>query len=174
MGAAVALVKGRTPTEALEILGADCEVGIAAAVEVREWANQQDYWNYGTALEAGTLGDWTIVVELNGFRATNRELLSLLSEGGEAVVIYRNVNALSSFQYARGGQIVREFDPLGDASHDAAFRLPEEEGISFPGDNGELHPMKGAFSLAERLTGIRLSAADLENADQRIAVGLRP
>lgn len=70
--------------------------------------------------------------------------------------------------------IVRDFDPLCDDSGEATFRLPEEDGITFPGENGELHPMKGAFLLAERLTGIRLRAADIVNADGRIAVGIRP
>ena len=83
-GAAVALVRGKSPLEALEILGADKEVGPAPADEVREWAAAQDYREYGTALEAELLGDWTLVVELNGFRATDIALLRRLSKGGEA------------------------------------------------------------------------------------------
>lgn len=42
-------------------------------------------------------------MELNGYQATLPELLTALSEGGEAVVIYRNVNAVSSFQHAKDG-----------------------------------------------------------------------
>lgn len=174
LGAAVALVRGKNPHEALAILGADGEVGPACANEVREWAYAQDYREYGTALEAELRGDWTLVVELNGFRATDSDLLQRLSEAGEAVVIYRNVNARMRFMYARGGKIVRDFDPLLDHSNVAIHRLPEEEGISFPGENGELHSMPGAFLLAERITGIQLRAEDIENADGRIAIGIRP
>ncbi len=84
LGLAVAPVKGRIPTEALEILGADCAVGIAAAVDVQAWANLQDYWNHGTAVEAGRLGDWTVVVDFNGLRGADRELLSRLSDRGRS------------------------------------------------------------------------------------------
>lgn len=174
-GATVALVRGRTPTEALDILGPDREVGPAPAGLVREWAADQQFQRViVTALEAGELGLWTLVVELNGFRATDKELLRHLSAQGEAVVIYENVNALSRFLYARSGEIVRDFDPLLDDSEHATFRLPEEEGINFPGDHGQLRPMQGAFHLTERLTGVRLTLSDLKDPAHRIAVGIRP
>jgi len=173
-GAAVALVRGKSPLEALEILGADKEVGPAPADEVREWAAAQDYREYGTALEAELLGDWTLVVELNGFRATDIALLRRLSKGGEALVVYNNVNALMLFRYARDGRILRDFDPLLDPSDEATDRLLEEQGITFPGDNDELHPLPGVYLLAERLTGIPLRAANLTDASGRIAVGIRP
>jgi hypothetical protein len=173
-GAAVALVRGKSPLETLAILGADREIGPAPAEEVREWAAAQDYQEYGTALEAELLGEWTLSVELNGFRATDSALVQQLSKGGEAVVIYNNVNALMRFMYARDGKIVRDFDPLLDPSDEATDRLPEERGITFPGENGELHPMPGAYLLAERLTGIPLGEATLTDASTRIAVGIRP
>lgn len=174
LGAAVALIRGKSPLETLSILGADSEVGPASADDVREWAAAQPYQEYRTALEAEQRGEWTLVVELNGYRATDSDLLRRLSTGGEAVVIFRNVNALMKFMFARGRRIVRDFDPLLDNSDEAIYRLPEEEGITFPGENGELHPMPGAFLLAERITGIRLCAADISDADGRIAVGIRP
>jgi hypothetical protein len=112
LGAAVALVKGCSPERALEVLGAGRATPVASARTVREWADQQDYQNYGTAVEAGEISGWTLVVELNGYQATVPELLEQLSQDGEAVVIFQNVNALSSFQYAKNGTIVRAFDPL--------------------------------------------------------------
>ena len=54
------------------------------------------------------------------------------------------------FRYARDGRILRDLDPLLDPSDEATDRLPEEQGITFPGDNDELHPMPGAYLLAER------------------------
>lgn len=80
---------------------------MAAARAVRDWAAQQDYQHYGTAVEAGEISGWTVIVELNGYQATLPVLLQALSEGGEAVVIYQNVNGLASFQYAKNGTIVR-------------------------------------------------------------------
>jgi hypothetical protein len=127
-GAAVALVKGCSPARALDVLGVGRATQVASARAVRDWAAQQDYQHYGTAVEAGEISGWTIVVELNGYQATLPEVLEALPEGGEAVVIYQNVNGLASFQYAKNGTIVRAFDPLlpelgqaqreeGDGSH---------------------------------------------------------
>ena len=71
------------------------------------------------------------MVELNGYQATLPELLRALSEGGEAVVTYQNVNAVSSFQYAKGGTIIRAFDPLLPGLGQLEIPLPEEQGIVF-------------------------------------------
>ena len=138
-GAAVALVKGCSPARALDVLGARRATPVAAARAVRDWAAQQDYQHYGTAVEAGEVGGWTVIVELGGYQATLPVLLQALSEGGEAVVIYQNVNGLASFQYAKNGTIVRAFDPLLPELGQMGEPLPEEQGIAFPGENGELH-----------------------------------
>ena len=90
------------------------------------------------------------------------------------MVIYQNVNGLASFQYEKDGTVVRAFDPLLPGLGQAGVPLPEEHGIAFPGENGELHPMPGAFLLAERLTGIRLTESDLAEPGDRIAVGIYP
>lgn len=172
--AAVALVKGCSPLRALDVLAADRATPVAPAREIRDWAGQQGLPDYGTAVEAGEIGDWTLVVELGGYRPTDLELLRELSRDGEAVVIFPNVNALSSFQYANNGTVVREFDPLLTHVPQTGEPLPEEQGIAFPGENGELHPMKSAFLLAERLTGIRLAESDMSGAGDRLAAGIHP
>jgi hypothetical protein len=174
LGATVTLVRNCSPERALEVLAPRRATPVAPAQVVRDWAEQQDYQNYGTAVEAGEIGGWTVVVEFNGYQATDRTLLEELSQDGEAVVIFRNVNAVSSFQYAKNGIIVREFDPLLPHMDQAGEPLPEEQGIAFPGKDGELHPMLGAFLLAERLTGIRLTESDVCEPGNRIAVGIHP
>lgn len=171
-GVAVAMVKGCSPELALDVLAADRATPVASAREIRDWADRQDLSDYGTAIEAGEIGGWTLVVELGGYRAT--ELLGELTRNGEAVVIFQDVNAHSSFQYAKNGSVVRYFDPLLTNMPQIGEPLPEEHGIAFPGENGELHPMKGAFLLAERLTGIRLTESDLVDPGDRIAVGIHP
>jgi hypothetical protein len=174
LGAAVALVNGCSPARALDVLGAGRATRVAPARAVRDWAAQQDYQHYGTAVEAGEISGWTIIVELSGCQATVPGLLEELSQDGEAVVIFQNVNAVSSFQYAKNGTIVRAFDPLLPDMGQTGDPLPEEHGIAFPGENDELHPMPGAFLLAERLTGLRLTEADLSEPGDRIAVGIHP
>lgn len=168
------LVKGCSPARALELLPARRAIPVAPAQAVRDWAAEQDYQHYGAAVEAGEIGGWTVVVELNGYQSTLPDFLEALSEAGEAVVIYQNVNALSSFQYAKDGTIVRAFDPLLPEQGQLGEPLPEEHGIAFPGDNGELHPMPAAFLLAERRTGIRLTESDISEPGDRIAVGIHP
>lgn len=59
-GAAVALVRGCSPARALEVLAVGRATPVAPAREVRDWAAQQDYLHYGTAVEAGEMGGWTI------------------------------------------------------------------------------------------------------------------
>lgn len=175
LGAVIALVHGCSPGEALDILGPDRAFGVTSAADAREWAHRQELPRYGTALEAGTVGGWTLVVELNGYRATLPDYLEALSTAGEAVVIYRSVDADSLFQYAKHGVIVREFDPLrANFAPDVGAPLPEEAGIDFPGSDGELHPMPGAFRLAERITGVRLTEAEIADPANRIAVGIHP
>jgi hypothetical protein len=69
---------------------------------------------------------------MNGYQATLHELLGSLSEAGEAVVIYQNVNGLASFQYAKNGTIVRAFDPLLPDLVQMGEPLPEESGSLSP------------------------------------------
>lgn len=173
LGACVAMVRGCSPALALDVLAANRATPVASARH-REWAGQQDYQHYGTAVEAGEISGWTLVVELGGYRATLPELLRELSRTGEAVVIYQDVNAHSSFQYAKNGAVVRAFDPLLPHMPQTGEPLPEEQGIAFPGENGELHPLPVAFLLAERLTGIRLAESDLSDPGDRLAAGIHP
>jgi len=70
--------------------------------------------------------------------------------------------------------VIRSFDPLLTHMPQEGEPLPEEEGIAFPGEGDELRPMRGSFLLAERLTGIRLTEADLTGPSDRIAVGMHP
>jgi hypothetical protein len=72
LGATVALVKGCSPALALDVLGARRVTDVGSALELRDWAAQQPYQNCASAVEAGELGGWTLVVELIGFQATRR------------------------------------------------------------------------------------------------------
>jgi hypothetical protein len=111
-------------------------------------------------------------VEINGYQATLPEALGRMTTGTVAIVVYRSVNADMTFMYAVDGTIVRWFDPLlyrniqrGDEPR------PEETGLPF-GTIG--HSFSAAFACAERLSGVRLTVARLEDRDDWIAVGLNP
>lgn len=170
-GAVVALVRGLSPGQVLDVLAPDRKTPVQPAQQVRDWALHQTYPRYGTAVEAGVKGGWTLVVEESGYRASQTNLLEVLSRDGEAVALYRSVNADMSFQYAPAGRVVREFDPLLYDTPSFSQPLPEEAGLPFgwPGA-----PTAAGLALIERLTDVALAADDLGQVADRIAVGIYP
>jgi hypothetical protein len=95
------------------------------------------------------LGDAVVAGENNGWAGVEEERAAALSTGGSFTAIYRNVNALMRFVHARGGRVVRTFDPL---LYNAEGALDEERDLSF----GVGQAASAALTLLERLTGIRL------------------
>lgn len=157
--ATVTLVKGRTPREALAMIATHRITPIEPATRVVRVE--------GEPVIAGRLGHgWTIVIEYNGFNATDDAVAARLSARGQAVVIYENVDADTEFLYAAGGRVVREFDPF---AYDSSGRLAQERGIHF-GDEGDPNPMAQSFLLAYRLTGVAVRASDVWGTSGRIGV----
>ncbi len=106
---------------------------------------------WGSVLvQTDSLEGWATLIEPNGWAATLPGVIERLSQTGVALSVFWNVNAVMSFAYARGGVIVRTFDPLlydaGDTS------LPEEADLSWGTDS----PRASALSLMERLSGVRI------------------
>lgn len=124
---------------------------------------------------AGSLGEWTLVVEPNGFAATITDALAALSAGTEAVSVFWNVSGLAELAVSRDGQTVAHLrdlvffvDPDG---HGAQSTLADVEG-SDPATVGDLVATLGqeksyrwepaVFSWVERHTGARLPKGWLE------------
>lgn len=172
-GATLALVHRRPPEQVLALLAPDAVLPLTTAAQARRWAEQSldvDVEALPSALLAGQVGDWTVVWEDNGFRATDKTLLRQLSENTRAVVVFQSADGPSSIQYAVDGQIVRSFDPVlyDNRSLWSGDRLPEETGLTFEiGD-----AMADALRLAERLTGLRLTVDDVTRLEDRIGVGI--
>jgi hypothetical protein len=167
------LVKGVTPRQALRILAPHAATPIESPQKAARWAERQPYSDSGPinqVIEAGRSGGWTMVLEDNGFEAT--AAVRELSRAGPAVVIYNNVNALCSFQYALNGRLLRYFDPLVYSNYQAGPRLPQESGIGFGHGAGAAY-IAQSLLLAERLTGRRIEPADLAPQRYRVAVGVR-
>lgn len=171
-GFCLTLIESLDPHRALELMVEDPPLGPVSALEAREWAIEQRVPEYATAIEASRIGDWTITVELGGFLTTVDEVIERVSVGTRAVVIYRNVNAVMRFIYAADGRVLRTFDPLLFAvtSPLGGAVLPEESGLLF----GLGHPLASAFTLAERLTGIRQTLSFLEDRDDWIGIAHYP
>ena len=108
----------------------------------------EDYAWGSVAVQVDTIGDWTVLVEPNGWVTSYGDSLSRLSEGGRAGNVFWNVNANMSFGWAVDGALVRQFDPL---LYDADGALPEEADLPYG------HPGRAtgaALTLLTRLTGV--------------------
>jgi hypothetical protein len=103
------------------------------------------------AVQVDELDGWTALIEPFGWAGATPEVLARLSDGGRAVNVYWNVNALMHVGWADGGRLVQSFDPLLDDRIDG--RTAEEADLPF-GDPALA--LRAAFVLAERLTGVRI------------------
>jgi hypothetical protein len=99
-------------------------------------------------VQVDALGDWTVLVEPNGFVTAYDDVLSRLSADGKAGNAFWNVNANMRFGWAVDGTVIRQFDPL---LYDPAGALPDEAGLPF-GHPGR--PIGAALTLLARLTGV--------------------
>jgi hypothetical protein len=110
-----------------------------------------DDFAWGAVLaQIDVVGPWAVIIEPNGWAASMPDVLGRLSADGVAVNVFWNVNAVTSFSYARNGELIREFDGL---LYDwPADPIPEE--IGFPWGPGR--PRASMLGVMERLTGVRL------------------
>lgn len=163
------LVEHRDPDEVLSILVPRPETPRLTVAEARGWFEAQPWTPGGSSavLQVGRLGNWTVVIEEFGLRAT--EQITSVSEASRVVVIFTSVNADMSFQWAVNGTVVRSFDPLlyDDQQFGEGEPLPEEAGLPFGLDA----PTSCAFACAERLTGVIITQELLDDTSGRIAVG---
>ena len=105
-------------------------------------------------VQTDVLGGWSVLLEPNGWATSMSEMLARLSERGQAVNVFWNVNAVMSFGLARAGAIVRQFDPL---LYDTDIEpLPEELDLPF-GEPGRVRA--ASLALLTRLTGVRIDPA---------------
>ena len=167
--ASFTLVKGIGPRAALHVLDPHPATPVWTPHRVDRWVDHAPYTDshYYQAIYAGRRDGWTFVLEDNGFRATQRA--ARLSRHGAAVVIFNNVNALCSFHYAAHGRVIRDFDPsfyVGERRR----ALPQERGIKFGHD---WRYIARSMLLAHRLTGLRLTLADVQPGRYSVAIATR-
>lgn len=171
-GFCVALVEATNARDVLTDMLPDPALPIGKAPEVRAWAAEQRFPHYANAVEAADLGAWVVSFESNGFLATQDDVLRRLTQGRKAIVLFRNVNAVMRFVYARDGSVIRAFDPLlyENRSTWIGEPLAEEEGLTF----GAGAPMASAFACAERISGVHVTREFLDSRDAWIAIGHHP
>ncbi|WP_283136314.1 DUF6461 domain-containing protein [Rhizohabitans arisaemae] len=164
-GYCLALVRGLTPTECLDRIGATPEGVAPNTWNLAQLCN--DAWDRygGDRMVIGATavpGGWTLTLEANGYLTVTEKILIPLSAGTRVVSHFRNCNAVDRFHWAEDGDIRVSFEPLfptarAGSTPDALVEQMREAGFDLRENGGyELHT-EAAFALAERLTGVRLT-----------------
>jgi hypothetical protein len=175
------LVRGVTPAEFLSRVGAepsDEAQGFRAFAQAdgEFQAGQEAYGDnmfIGATPVNGHDGPWTLAVEINGIVGTDRRLMSRASAGTRAVSHYRNVRALTIFQWWEDGDLRTTFEWPRVRSGSTPDALVEAMArVGFDLDRGIDVPAKVA--LAEELTGVRVTAELLEHASYSTGVVKMP
>ena len=165
----VTLVREITPDRLLHELGAEPELIRVKGVEpLREPSYITWGEHYGDPLFVGVaaLGDWSLMVEHNGYLGVTSAAMLPVSRGRTVVSHFRNVNAVDRFYWFEDGETRLRFEPLfaysRDGSHaddpellagmrESGFDLREDEERSYDLCN------EAAFALAHHLTGVHLT-----------------
>ncbi|RMI47197.1 hypothetical protein EBO15_03145 [Actinomadura harenae] len=173
------LVRGIAPGEFMRRLGARV---LRDAAPLDEWFVETsfDYWDtphhgdvqfIGATTVPGDGGDWTLAFEVNGYLGVVPELMVPVSMGTRLVTHrYNNGNGHGDFMWIEDGDLRLDFEPLfafqrSGSAPDGLLDEMREIGFDLDPETDEIGPStSGAFALAERLTGVRVTEALVEGA----------
>ncbi|MFJ4787973.1 DUF6461 domain-containing protein [Streptomyces sp. NPDC088794] len=157
------LVRDLTPEELLARLGAEPEMRITGVAELGDpsyAAIGQD----GQFVAVAAVGDWSLMIEHNGYLGVRPEVMRPISRGRTVVSHYCNVNAVDHFYWFDDEDIRLHFQPLfAQTRHgsrpdellvemrESGFDLSDDDDRDYSGHT------EASFALAHRLTGIRLT-----------------
>ncbi|ASO20290.1 hypothetical protein FHR81_000025 [Actinoalloteichus hoggarensis] len=182
-GFCFSFVRETLPEDALCLLGGvEDDVVVATPERGLEMTRSFDQ-GYPEVARAVRLGSWTVLMEIDGFQGTRREVLRSLSTGGEAVSVFRDAGETGQFTHAVDGTVRTCFDQLAPerrwgAEPDALLDSMISAGLrgaeavhGKPADAPSPHDESGAGALAvdpdsaaltlvELMTGVRLREAD--------------
>jgi hypothetical protein len=123
----------------------------------------------GATTVAGAGGDWALGVEINGFLGVTPEVIVPVSAGTRVVSHFQNIEAVDRFYWVDDGDIRLSFEPLfasyrEGSTPDALLDMMRDVGFELSEDDDTAVPHAAALALAERLTGVRVTAELLEEA----------
>jgi hypothetical protein len=173
------LVRGVTPQEFMDRLGARIMFdALELGGEFTDLSFQ--YWGephhgnvqfIGATTVAGDGGDWTLAVEVNGHLGVTPPVVVPVSAGTRLVSHrYNGGNAFGSFYWIEDRDVRLHFEPLfacdrDGSTPDALLEDMKQIGFDLAEDPEDIGPTTtAAFALAERLTGVRVTAAMLDDA----------
>lgn len=167
-------VQGITPGELLRTLGADATERFTGAGRLRALTGAHDPDDARCFVGATSLGDWSVMMEYNGFVGVTDKIVTPLSRGRTVVSHYSNENGAHRFCWWVDGTLRLDFDALfadcREGSHpdalladmaECGFDLSDEDERGVPGWHDTIDP---SFALAERITGIRVTPELLTSA----------
>jgi hypothetical protein len=152
----LAFVRGVDPLDAMRRAG-----GLPDTLAERtpgQIAELHDYdHGYPEVVSALALGEWTVLLQPNGFWMVHQ--VEALSRGTEAVAVSRHDYATSSFGHAVDGTLVGGFDVNYPPTHYGAdtgrlLDLMREAGFDPDDEDGCDDGVSRALSLAELITGV--------------------
>ena len=173
------LVQGLTPEQVVDRLGGRDTVRLTGLRELV--AHQRDARGVAVTAVAG----WALIVEVGGTLGVTDEVAVALSAGTTLVSHFRNVDAVDRFLFVCDGDVRLDFEPMFPTTRegsdpDGLLREMEQAGFDLADedvddlDDLEFVHSEAAFALAERLTGVRLTAELLNSAAYLGAAVSRP
>jgi hypothetical protein len=98
------------------------------------------------------IGDWVLVVEDNGFEGSRTEVLRRVSARSEAVSVFWNVNSLTHFNHAAGGEVRTSFEAQMPEYRDGTRPdALEQTRAGLPWCDADVVPLM--LALSARITG---------------------
>jgi hypothetical protein len=174
----ITLVRGLTPEEFLTRIGADVEPGSRDAEELESLCFDDEFEGgfhrlpIGATTVTGDGGHWALGVEWNGYAGVTEALIRPASVGTRIVSHFRNVNAVDHFQWYEDGELRLSFEPLFAHSRsgpdaDTVTEQMRESGFDLRAGKDRSYALhtEACFALAERLTGVQLTADVLKEAE---------
>jgi len=168
------MVSGLSRAEALERLGTQDLRSITGLHNFRVAA--QNNFPFRTSnpyfIGAVAVGEWTLLVEDNGFMGVHLPTIGPLAAGTEVISHFGGVDGEDRFLWLVDGEVRLDFellfafrrsgsDPDGliDVMQQVGFDLSDDEDRDY-----ELHT-EATLALTEHLTGVRLTEELLDSAD---------
>ncbi|MGA5344424.1 DUF6461 domain-containing protein [Streptomyces griseoincarnatus] len=188
-GYTLTLVRGSTPREVLDAMGAEpCGTGegVAGLIEANNEHQRDDDWDESYVAGAfgvrGESDDWTLVLGFDWGLGLSKACAEGLSRGGRVVAHSRNGGKpIDLFHWFEDGELRTTFEnPRWREGSTPDDLVPLLRDVGFPltlaGEHDDSAPevarKPAMLALAERLTGVRVTESLL--ADASYEVGLVP
>lgn len=184
VGYTLTLVRGVSPSELFRIVGAEpreeeCEGLSDLIFEQQEFVDESEEWPdaflTGAFTVPGEGGEWTLALEFGGDLGTRPRLMETLSAGTRAVSHSSNGGKpMDFFHWYEDGELRTTFEWPANrtgSTPDELNALMGEVGLNPAGDTDPDVDTKAAvMALAERLTGVRVTAQLLTESEYQLGV----